>query len=393
MQFSPQQALAADAVGKWLKEPAESSQVFYLAGYAGTGKTTLAKYLAQLQSGAYGFAAYTGKAASVLTRKGCPATTIHSLIYSVKMPGTDIIRKLQQKITESTNDIEKTQLVKDLREANRPHFELNVDESGLLELDLLILDEVSMVNEQIAKDLLSFGKKILVLGDPGQLPPVEGAGYFTGKRPDIMLTEIHRQALNNPIIAMATMARQGNYLKPGRYGDSLVQRRASNTHEQLATASQVICGLNRTRNGMNALIRDWRGHASVACPEVGEKIICLRNDREFGILNGTMWNVAKSDDNGLSVELDLFDWDNGSAEKVIKISAHPFNVDLKDMAWYDRKRHQEFTFGYAITCHKAQGSQWDNVFIQNESYAFKENNSKWIYTALTRAENKVIVAQ
>lgn len=197
MSWSPQQEAAIKDVRAWLKD--KSRQVFYLAGYAGTGKTTLAKDLAGGVRGEVLYGAFTGKAALVLHRKGCDgASTIHSMIY-----------KLDEE-----------------QETWQPSFTLNPF-SPVKDADLVIIDECSMVDEGLGRDLLSFGTKVLVLGDPAQLPPVKGEGFFTARTPDVMLTEVHRQALDNPIIAMSMKVREGGRLDPGEYGSSACSFRGS----------------------------------------------------------------------------------------------------------------------------------------------------------------------
>lgn len=388
MNFSPQQTQAVDEVAAWLKNP--SQQTFYLAGYAGTGKTTLAKHLASQQNEPSLFAAYTGKAASVLRRKGCNASTIHKLIYRVVPPNKEIVQGLQKKLKGEENPQEKTILGEKIKEASKIRFELNED-SEIKECKLVIIDEVSMVDEKIGADLLSFGIKVLVLGDPGQLPPVAGGGYFTSRPANFTLTEIHRQAQGNPIIAMATMVRQGSNLKPGAYGDSKVLPwKTKPENSSLLAFDQLIVGRNATRTSLNSYYRDILGKLGTI-PEKEEKIICLKNNHELGILNGTQWIVKKIEDNGNFLSMEIQDIDEPTS-KLIQIESHHFDTDLKDLPFWDRGKLEEFAFGYAITCHKSQGSQWKNVFIQNEAYIFREDKSKWLYTALTRAEDRVVVA-
>ena len=188
MEFSPQQDDALVAASRWLK--AGDRQVFRLFGYAGTGKTTLARHLAEDVDGDVLFAAFTGKAAQVLRSRGASkASTIHSLIYRPK--GEDVVED------EETGKKEVL-----------PTFSLN-RQSPLSKADLIIIDECSMVDEELGRDLLSFGTPVLVLGDPGQLPPVSGGGFFTEHEPDILLEEIHRQARDNPIIELARQVREG----------------------------------------------------------------------------------------------------------------------------------------------------------------------------------------
>lgn len=397
MDFSPKQAEAIDAVASWLKDPAK--QVFYLAGYAGTGKTTIAKHLADQQDGESLFAAYTGKAASVMQRKGMDAKTLHSLIYRLQEPDKAKVRELQEKIKKTPS----AELQAELVALSQPRFILN-EESELAEADLLVVDEVSMVGEQLGADLLSFGCKVLVLGDPGQLPPVDGGGFFTSKTPDYLLTEIHRQAQGNPIINMATLVRNGGRLRYGRYGNSEVFNRA-NAPVDPKSYDQYICGTNRTRSKLNSQLRDRLDHVGIV-PAVGEKLICLRNNRDKGLLNGTQWKAELVDDAGIYLELEISNWDVEEFEKVkdaktgevterrkrICVKAHQFDTDFKSMPMWDRRRAEEFDFGYAITCHKSQGSQWPHVFIVNESFCFREDANRWLYTALTRAESSVGVA-
>ena len=386
MDFSDEQSKAIDAVGEWLKAP--SKQTFYLAGFAGTGKTTLAKYLAEQQDGEVLFAAYTGKAASVLNRKGCPASTIHSLIYKVIPPDQGRIADLRKKLKDAPAP-EKSKLKQELFELSKPRFRLN-EESLINDCALVVIDEVSMVGPEVGADLIQFDKKILVLGDPGQLPPVQGGGYFTSHEPDFLLTEVHRQARDSPIINMATVVRQGGRLSKGSYGASLVADRRKMERSAYLEPDQVIVGLNRTRHSINSSVRDARDCVG-AMPKIGEKIICLRNNHEQGLLNGTQWIVDKVEDKGNYLELDIVSLDYNGNEP-LTVAAHHFDVDLANMPYWDRKRAEEFAFGYAITCHKSQGSQWPFVLVQDESYAFREDAKRWLYTALTRAETKVTVA-
>jgi len=396
MDFSPQQAKAVDEVGAWLKGGDRTPQVFRLFGYAGTGKTTLAMHLA---TPAAVFAAYTGKAASVLRRKKCfNASTIHSLIYTVEEPNHDLIRKQKERIKTETSEALKEQLQRELVDMTKPRFVLkNLDE--LEGYDLIVIDEVSMVGEQIGSDLLSFKKKILVLGDPAQLPPIEGGGFFTSQQPDILLTEIHRQAQGNPIINMATMVRQGKKLSFGQFGDSQVISRHRIADLDPSVFDQMIVGLNRTRKAFNNTYRDRVLGFVGSTPEQGDKVICLRNNHKEGLLNGTMWAVRNAKDIGYAVRMSIAPYDEydagedvGEDDDYLTVEAHQFDTDLKQVPYYERRKAEEFDFGYAITCHKAQGSQWSNVFIQNESYAFREEASRWLYTALRRAEHKVTVA-
>ncbi len=190
--FTPHQDAALKAVDDWLKaKPGRNGtpQVFRLFGFAGTGKTTLARHVADNVDGEVKFAAFTGKAALVMRNKGCDgASTIHSLIYRARESGEE-----------------------------QPNFEL-WDDAPASKAKLIVIDECSMVDAELGRDLLSFDCPLLVLGDPAQLPPIQGGGFFTETEPDVMLTEVHRQAEHDPIVRMSMDVREGRSLQPGQYG-------------------------------------------------------------------------------------------------------------------------------------------------------------------------------
>lgn len=365
MEFSAQQETALKRVAEWLDS---DQQVFRLFGYAGTGKTTLARHL-----GADFYAAFTGKAAYVLQEKGCPATTIHSLIYIPKIKSTERIRLMMAELDDDPdNQILQERIAEEKKMLRRPAFVLNLD-SPLRGAKLLVIDECSMVNEAMAQDLLSFGCKILVLGDPFQLPPVFGAGYFTEHKPDFLLTEIHRQARENPILDLAWRIRT-----KGMPSDHpLIIPRAN---EKIAQwADQIIVGRNETRRKSNIRMRQLLGFKS-PMPEVGEKIVCLRNNHEVGLLNGATYNVTSIDDG------DIYELDNSL---VVPVHRHPFLGE--EIPFWLEKDAEKFDFGYALTCHKSQGSQWDKVLVIDEGSAFRTDAARWRYTAVTRAAKELKV--
>lgn len=413
-EWSPQQDDALLKVSRWLENPGEQ-QLFRLFGYAGTGKTTLARHLAEGVAGEVLFAAYTGKAASVLRKSGATnAQTLHSLIYLPKERSKERYNDLKQEIEEvelmlheemsewgpdwQGNPKLEDRLAKlrgDLRveerNSKRPDFSLNV-ESPLREAKLLVVDECSMVNEEMAQDILSFGAPVLVLGDPEQLPPVTGTGYFTNAKPNVMLTEIHRQARDNPIIDLATRVRSRERLARGQYGTSSVIARA--TPELALEANQILVGTNATRTSTNDRMRQLKGFGN-RWPMEGEKLVCLRNDKDHGLLNGTLHTVlSDSEEVGGYINLRIRPEDAPGADPLL-VPAHPehFGGDPEQIGYWDRRNAQEFTFGYALTVHKSQGSQWDNVLVIDQSGVFKDPDTrrKWLYTAITRAADTVTI--
>jgi exodeoxyribonuclease-5 len=257
-----------------------------------------------------------------------------------------------------------------------------------------VIDECSMVDQELGRDLLSFGKPILVLGDPAQLPPVRGGGFFTEAEPDVMLTEIHRQAQDNPIIRLAGAVRLGEELPYGNYGAAKVIRRQDIAAPMVIDADQVLVGLNKTRRLYNQRIRTLKGLSEIL-PVAGDKLVCLRNDRVKGLINGGLWRVeelkgVKKDYVRMSVRSE-----DEAGRAAAKVAVHKaFFEGLEgDLPYPIRKESDEFDYGYALTVHKAQGSQWDNVVLFDESFAFREHRARWLYTAVTRAARQLTVVR
>ena len=362
-QWSPEQAAALNQVGRWLV--AGEPQVFRLFGYAGVGKTTLARRLAESAAGETAFAAFTGKAALVMRSKGCAgASTIHALIYRAS-EGED----------------------------GAPTFTLNHD-GPASRAALIVIDECSMVDAELGRDLLSFGKPILVLGDPAQLPPVKGGGFFTEADPDVMLTEIHRQAEDDPIIRLSAIVRSGGELAYGQYGESRVIRRDEIEAADVLAADQTLVGTNRTRRLYNQRIRQLQGLEELL-PAAGDKLVCLRNDRTKGLINGGLWRVEtlsspRKDFIRMTVRSED---DPGRAAVKVAVLKQFFEGLDAELPYAARRESDEFDYGYALTVHKAQGSQWDAVVLFDESRAFREHRARWLYTGLTRAARRLTVVR
>lgn len=393
MEWSPQQERALRLVEDWRRSA--SSPYFVLGGYAGTGKTTLARHLAAGARGRVYFASYTGKAAHVLRRSGVEATTVHRLLYLPRDKCGERLRKL-----EGERDVllsrfprpeeELTRLGVEIRRERenlrRPEFTRN-EESPLWDAALVVVDEYSMVDEQVGGDLLSFGCPVLALGDPGQLPPVRGRCFFGS--PDYVLTEIHRQALENPIVRLSAEVRAGRALSPGEYGQSRVVPRSEISDpdfgQLLVRADQVLVGMNSTRRRANRWAREVLGYQGDA-PVAGDKLVCLRNSHDEGLFNGQTWRVRKvagRDFYRLTLE--------GDDGEVVRCLAHQdyFRGGDVDLDPARRKAANEFDYGYALTVHKSQGSEWDHVLVLDEWRG--RDREKWLYTALTRAVERVTV--
>src|SRR4051794_24340968 len=260
--FTPHQDSALKAVAAWLKaKPGKNGTppIFRLFGYAGTGKTTLARHIADDVEGEVKFAAFTGKAALVMRNKGCEnASTIHSLIYRARESGVE-----------------------------QPSFEL-WDDAPAPKAKLIVIDECSMVDAELGRDLMSFDCPLLVLGDPAQLPPIQGGGFFTDCEPDAMLTEVHRQAQDDPIVRMSMDIREGRELEIGRHGESEVVSRSKLDPARVIKADKGLVGRHNTRRPYN-MRRPQKQKMEDPLPVAGDKLVCLRNNRKKALFNGGLW--------------------------------------------------------------------------------------------------------
>lgn len=409
--LTPQQARAKDEVLRWYHDPG-SKQTFYFAGFGGTGKSTCVEHIVDEIEGKVLFAAFTGKAASVMRKKGCAgATTIHRLAYKPAgdPPTVEQIAKLRDEIkrlygvsdpgAHATAD----KLVEELKHAEQenkrsgPRFSKN-EASEIKYAKLVVIDECSFVDNRVGEDLESFGTKLLVLGDPAQLPPVYGQGYFTSREPDVFLDEILRQELDNPIRQLCEKARRGERLTYGDYGDSEVVRYGDpRVQDRVLEADIVIVGRNRTRHACNAKIRRLLGRSDSPAPVEGDRVICLRNDHDRGLLNGTQWKVDRClpDLDKLTAKIEITSADDEDRPDKIECETwlHHFMAREDELANVNRRDRVEMDFGNAVTCHRAQGSEWPNVVVFDEANSFGANAAKWRYTAFSRASQKLLVVQ
>lgn len=395
INLSPGQVAAYDAVMAWATNPAAESPQFVLAGYAGTGKSTLASHIAaQLGESNVAYCAYTGKAANVLREKGCGnVNTIHGWLYDIKGHSKVVLAALQDELEAAIlnqDESKAAQLRKEIaakqEEFKKPKFTLNKD-SELRHYDLVIVDEYSMLPAKIVEDLLAVCKKVLFLGDPYQLPPVSGVCPL---QPEVFLEEIHRQALESGIIRMSKAVRDGEYIPKGRTGNDFWYIDKNQVgRDKFLNCDQLIVGRNNTRHAMNAWYRKQYDYLT-PLPAAGEKLICLKNNHVAGLFNGMIGRARTHAKNR-----GQYYWLEFESMDAVRVWADDCrgNESTYNHENEMHKALERFTYAYAITCHKSQGSEFDNVMVINEPIGRGEDRRRWTYTAITRAKRNCVLIQ
>lgn len=315
-----------------------------LGGLAGTGKSTVVKHLAELLPD-FKVCAYTGKAASVLTKKGIKASTIHSLIYKA--------------YTDQNNKV---------------RFSL----SPSLDCKGIIVDEASMVSSALYKDLRWFGKPMIFVGDHGQLEPI-GDDFNLMSDPDYRLETIHRNAGE---IAHFAQHIRGGYRASGwqlKGSGEKIKFVPRGSHRPLASkVDQVICAFNKTRAEMNIAARE-QFRMDPASPCVGDRVMCLKNNRELGLFNGMQGEIALMNDDG------TFVFESGDLVEEVPYDKATFNQVKYE---FDPDGPIPFDYAYAITAHRAQGSEYDSVMVLEQRCDLWDHR-RWAYTAASRAKERL----
>lgn len=363
-----------------------------ISGYAGAGKTTLVKFIVEALVGLgvdkekIGYATYTGKAAQVLIDKGNKnAVTLHKLLYKVRL---------------------------------MPNGHYKFEPKPVIEYDVVIVDECSMAPASIIKQLAKHKCYCIFCGDPGQLPPVsKDDDNHLLDHPHVFLDEIMRQAQDSGIIRLSMLIRNGAPIGGFSSDDAKVISSSHITDEELLKADINLCATNATRNKLNQYIRHLKGFDG-DIPNENEKVICLHNewdDISFGgnaLTNGCIGYLTNIYESNIAYPYWVYkkrylpvicgnfvtetndDFGNLYLDKGIFKDG---NTTLLDTDKFKVKKAKltlpkEFDYAYAITCHKAQGAQWDNVLVLEEGFPYsREEHARWLYTAVTRASKNVIV--
>lgn len=359
-----------------------------ISGYAGSGKSTLIKFIIEalkIDEDKVCYATFTGKAAQVLLTKGNKnVSTLHHLLYEAYPLPNGKFRFVPKKT---------------------------------IDYKVVIVDEVSMAPKSLMELLFKHNCYILCLGDPFQIQPIyPNEDNHILDNPHIFLDEIMRQAQESEIIRLSMDIR--NYKKIDFFEGEEVKVLPK---EALVTgmyewADQIIVGTNKMRNSINDQVRELKGYG--AAPREGDKIICLRNYWEdisyqgSPLVNGTIGYISN-----------VFDYDmripfKNVSENKIKTLVANFKSDFNEnygsleidynMLVNNKKTlsqateyqcykrglilPKDFAYGYAITCHKAQGSEYEKVLAIEERFPFdKEEHARWLYTVVTRASSRLVL--
>jgi exodeoxyribonuclease-5 len=324
-----------------------------LGGYAGTGKTTVIAHLVhKLQN--YAVCAFTGKAANVLRKKGIShAATIHSTIY-------------RQPYEDEDGDL--------VFDTMKTREELGVNG--------FIVDEGSMVGAELDSALRSYGLPIIYVGDHGQLEPV-GSDFNLMGNPQYKLETVHRNA--GEIAHFAEHLRKGQPASTFERGDKVqVCTKFDLNDDILIATDQIICAYNAFRCRTNRHLRSARGYKKQLV--VGEKVICLRNNKRLGLFNGMQGTVQRVHGGH---RMDFLS--NGILHPKIYYDPHQFGKERLEQKW-DRDAPNPFDWADCITCHKAQGDEWDNIIVYQQN-CDKWDMRRWNYTAASRAKHSIIWVQ
>lgn len=364
-----------------------------ISGYAGAGKSTLVKFIIealQVDPDQVVYTSFTGKACQVLQKKGNKnVCTLHKLLYeSIPKPDGTFFRKIRE----------------------------------FIEYDIVVVDEVSMAPKELMDVLFNFPVYVICLGDPFQLPPVDkNADNHLLDHPHIFLNEIMRQAEESEIIRLSMAIREGKIIDYYKGKEVQILRRNELTTGMYEWADQILVATNDTRKRINSEMRTLLGKSGD--PQDGDKVICLRNywekfsDNDNPLVNGTIGTIHNTFSSFVTFPPTIRDLEHRKIDVLIAQFVSDSNEDygILDMDkqmiitgngvldWKEKYQigkndltksliPYEFTYGYAITGHKAQGSEWDKVLVIEEKFPFdKEEHARWLYTCVTRASEKLVL--
>lgn len=367
-----------------------------ISGFAGTGKSTLVRFIIEalgVSRSSVAYATFTGKAAEVLRKKGNDnAMTLHKLLFdSVPKASGGFYRKPKT----------------------------------VLDYNIIVVDEVSMVPKSMIDMLLKYRVYVLFLGDPFQLPQIDkNEAHTLLDKPHIFLDEVMRQAAESEIIQLTMKIRHGEPISYGVGKEVIVMPKRDFSIDHMKWADQIICGTNDTRISLNNQMRQVLGYSGT--PQDGEKMICLRNywddlaeEGDFNLVNGMTGTIhnpfesfrmappyIKMRNHRIDNITCQFISDDGYTFTDVEMDKQMIETGEYSLNWRESYAlgkiiprigditPRQFSFGYAITCHKSQGSEWDKVLVVEERFPFdKQEHARWLYTACTRASEKLVLVR
>ena len=385
IELSKDQEKSLGILYDFVSESSNQKKYITLGGYAGTGKTTLIAELRKKLEKVnpkikVAFCAFTGKAVQVLKNKLVlgnaiykrdSISTIHSLIYRT---------------------------IEDERGAVLGWIKKEIEE---LDFDLIVVDEASMIDTKIWQDINYYEIPVIAVGDHGQLPPISG-GFNLMDKPELKLENIHRQAENNPIIKVSILAREEGKIPYQKWDKKVFKIKTGEAYEfyedLFSSYNQdllILCNFNNTRLRLNQAVRKYKEFEEVT-PMRNDRVICLRNNHEKFIYNGMQGfikNIKSKNELAYEVEIEMDGLDkiyNGLISKEQFNSATTLNNINRS---YKTQGLDLFDFGYALTVHKAQGSQAKKVvlFEERNKHQSDDDFRRWLYTAVTRAEEELLI--
>jgi ATP-dependent exoDNAse (exonuclease V) alpha subunit len=364
-----------------------------ISGYAGTGKSTLVKFIIEaldVDENKVAYATFTGKAAEVLRKKGNKnAMTLHRLLYDSRpRQGGGFIRIPKLK----------------------------------LDYNIIVVDECSMVPKSMIDMLLKHKVYVIFLGDPGQLPMIDkNESHDLLDHPHIFLDEIMRQAAESEIIQLTMKIRNGDDIPYMSGQEVQVIPKDKLVTGHLLWADTILSATNAVRHNVNNQMRELLGYKGVLNP--GEKVICKRNywedlnDEGDALVNGTIGtvdnifdsyinipNYIRNDRHHIPTIMADFKPDGGNSFLGVSIDKDFLTSETPCVDWrvsykIGQLRNRlgdilprQITYGYALTCHAAQGSEWEKVLVLEENFPFeRDEHKRWLYTAATRASEKLVL--
>ena len=330
------------------------SRVFILDGFAGTGKSTLvAQFLEEMKKQNYTYVVltYTGKASKVLFDKGLKeAQTIHSYIYDFEIDSK-----------------------------GNPKYFLRDEEDPRFNVDFVLIDESSFISDRIYDDLMTVCNKVIFVGDSYQLS-LERTDKL--EQVDFKLSEPLR--FQGYINDLATKTRETNKLQ----NESVIPSVDLSNNYDI-----IICYRNNTKDMLNMKYRkDVLGLDGTI--KAGEKIMFLNNSKDYlingePIINGLILTLKYTPRTIKKAQYTYFEYNRlyfWFGSKFLFID--PNTRFITDRYNKDYIRVFPVCYAYAITCHKAQGSEWNNVLLITES-----SDPHYLYTGITRAKKAITMTR